>query len=91
MSPLVLVKAADGVLGSVPVNEATSCDAVLFKVDPTFPEARTLGEFGVMSTRVFVLDARDFVAGGGPHEIRRRWTSPKVEELSTESASRKIR
>ena len=39
----------------MPVNEATSCDAVLDK-RPVDPEGKTLGEFGVTSTKVAVLE-----------------------------------
>ena len=44
-----------GEAGNVPVNEATSCDAVLDK-RPLDPEGKTLGEFGVTSTNVAVLE-----------------------------------
>ena len=44
-----------GEAGKVPVNEATSCEAVLDSC-PDDPEGKTLGEFGVTSTNVAVLE-----------------------------------
>ena len=44
-----------GEAGNVPVNEATSCEAVLDN-RPFDPEGKTLGEFGVTSTNVAVLE-----------------------------------
>ena len=44
-----------GEAGKVPVNDATSCEAVLVNC-PFDPEGKTLGEFGETSTNVAVLE-----------------------------------
>ena len=46
------VKADDGVLGMVHVNEATSCDAILVNIEPRVLRSKTLGEFRETSTKV---------------------------------------
>ena len=94
ISPLVLVRAADGAGGRVPVSDATSCEAVLVKADPKFPEGKTLGKFRVTSTSVAVLGFLECAAGavlvrsvadGLLPRLRSRARSPPVDRFGRES------
>ena len=82
-----------GEAGNVPVNEATSCDAVLDR-RPVDPEGKTLGEFGVTSTNVAVQEVLladvglvrvKSVAEGVLLRLRRRAFNPLRDRSGMES------